>query len=205
MTRTLPLILAGVSLIAGERKPLPGQAGNDDIELVASVLLGKEEIHDALGADLGDGYIVFRVKATPKTDHPIRVGPDDFTAISRKDGQRSQALAPSQIAGGGGALVVKPGNATRQGGGISIGGFGGGIGSSGPVDKGVDAKIEAGDSKAKENPLLAVLKGKALPDKETSTAVEGLLYFPIEGKLKPKDLGLVYKGPAGKLVIEFAK
>ena len=43
-----------------------------------------------------------------------------------------------------------------------------------------------------------------LPDKETKEPVEGLLYFPIDGKIKPKDLAVIYKGPAGKLVMEFA-
>jgi hypothetical protein len=32
-----------------------------------------------------------------------------------------------------------------------------------------------------------------------------LLYFSINGKLKPKDVALVYKGDAGKLIMEFEK
>ena len=50
---------------------------------------------------------------------------------------------------------------------------------------------------------LEALKQKALPDQETKEPLEGLLYFPIEGKVKPKDLSLIYKGPAGKLVMDF--
>jgi hypothetical protein len=149
------------------------------------------------------------MKATPKTAQPLRIGPDDFTIISRKDGQRSQALLPGEIAGNGGTLVVR---STTQGGGsgsenrrtLGIGGMGGGagMGNSHGVDT-LDAKIQPGDSKASESPLMAALKEKGLADKETKEPLEGLLYFPIEGKIKPKDLAIVYKGPAGKLVMEF--
>ena len=91
---------------AGDRKPLPGQAGNDDIELVGSVLIERQEVMQAVGMYLGPGYIAVRMKVTPKTDKPLLVSADDFTMICRKDGQRSQALSPGQIAGKG-ALVVK--------------------------------------------------------------------------------------------------
>jgi len=30
-----------------------------------------------------------------------------------------------------------------------------------------------------------------------------MLYFALEGKNKPKDLSLLYKGPAGRLVFDF--
>ena len=213
MRRVLFAMLA-VSLAApaAERKPLPGQAGNDDIELNASVLVTHDEIQQALGAELGDGYFLVRLKATPKTEQPLRIGPDDFTMISRKDGQRSQALAPSEIAGNGGALVVKTGQS--QGGGVGsqrrrtlgIGGLGGGgsVGNSAGAGD-LDTKVETTESKTKDNPLLAVLKEKVLPDKETKEPVEGFLYFPIEGKIKPSDVAILYKGPAGRLIVEFQK
>ena len=60
------------------------------------------------------------------------------------------------------------------------------------------------DDNAKESPALGPLTAKILPDKETKTPVEGLLYFSISTtKLKPKDVGLIYNGAAGKLVMEF--
>jgi hypothetical protein len=185
---------------------LPGQAGNDNIELAGSVFIDQAEIRQTLGADLGAGYVVVRVKATPKTGDPMRIGPDDFTIISRKDGQRTQALAPNQIAGKGAALAVTgpEGSAgPRRRTTLGLGGFGGG-GSSAGANGGVDSKVEPGDTANGPGPLLAVLKDKALADKETTASVEGFLYFPVEGKLKPKDLALVYKGPGGKLVMEFA-
>ena len=60
------------------------------------------------------------------------------------------------------------------------------------------------DSGEKDNPLLDVLKAKVLPDTESLEPVQGLLYFTIDGKIKPKDLAIIYKGAGGRLVIEFA-
>jgi hypothetical protein len=206
------LIALSIVALAGDKKPLPGQAGNDDIELVGKVMVDRDEIKQALGADIGAGYVAVRMKVTPKTEKPLRISPDDFTIVSRKDGQRSEALSPGQIAGRG-ALVVKA--APNQPGGLGTttngpiwGGIGGmhrgnGAGNSAGADKGVEAQVDNGKDE-KDNPLLDVLKAKQLPDKETLETQEGLLYFPIDGKIKPKDLAVIYKGPAGKLVMEFA-
>jgi hypothetical protein len=81
--------------------------------------------------------------------------------------------------------------------------MGGGVGSSpGTVQRDVIKSTQIDDN-AKESPALGALTAKILPDKETKTPMEGLLYFSISGKLKPKDVALVYKGDAGKLVMEF--
>ncbi len=62
-------------------------------------------------------------------------------------------------------------------------------------------RISNGD---KPNPLLATLKEKVLQEKEITQPESGLLYFQIVGgKLKPKDLELHYKGPAGRLSLRF--
>lgn len=214
--RVAAIAMATVSVFvfAGEKKPLPGQAGNDDIELAGSVIVNPVEIKQALGADIGPGYVLVRMKVTPKTEKPIRISPDDFTMISSKDGQRSEALSPGQIAGRG-VLVVKPApnqpggyGTTTNGpiwGGVGVPGLGSrkGAGNSAGADGGVDSKAD-NESKEKDNPLLAILKAKQLPDKETLEPQEGLLYFPIDGKIKPKDLRVLYKGPAGRLDMEFA-
>jgi hypothetical protein len=198
--------------LAGDRKPLPGQAGNDDIELVGSVIVDRAEVTQAVGADLGAGYVVVRMKVTPKTEKPLLISPDDFAIISSKDGQQSQALSPGQIAGTG-ALIVKA--AANQPGGVGTvsngpvwGGVGlgnsRGAGNSGGTDGGVEVKVENGEKGAKDSPLLSALKLKILPEKESLEPVEGLLYFPIDGKIKAKDLRVRYKGPAGRLIMEFA-
>ncbi len=193
---------------AADIKPLPNQAGNDNIELAGTLLMDRQDIQQALGGDLGAGYMVVRIKCTPKNEESQRISLDDFTLISRKDGERSPALSPTQIAGAG-ALVVKPatkqpgGDGTRTNGpiwgGVSIGrgGAGNGVGNKPAA---TDAKI---DDSIPENPILVQLKEKVLPEKETKDSVEGLLYFSMEGKLKPKDVSLIYKGTGGRLVMEF--
>jgi hypothetical protein len=218
MKRALICLSIALAASAGEKKPLPGQAGNDDVELVASVIVDRDEIKQALGgSDLGAGYVAVRIKVMPKADDPIRVSPDDFTLLSRKDGERSPSLSAYQIAGRG-ALVVKRATASQtvgtdrigpSWGGISGGGIGrmpgsgGSAGTGGGVESGTaDAKIET-EKGAKDNPLLAVLQAKSLPDKDTKEPVEGLLYFNLELKVKPKDLSLQYKGAAGRLTMDF--
>lgn len=214
----LALVLGlAVAACAADKKGLPNQAGNDDIDLNGTVLIDRQEIQSALGADLGMGYAVVRIKAIPKADKPIRIGPDDFTLISRKDGERSPALSPSQIAGKG-AMVVKEGQRLGGYGTQSNGPIWGGIGTGGPrrmpgsgggagnssaeSGKAGDAKIDK-DAKGADSSLLPVLKEKVLAEVETNKPVEGLLYFTLDGKMKPKDLSLLYKGAAGRLVIDF--
>jgi hypothetical protein len=195
-------VIGALLCLGGERKQLPGQAGNNDVDLEGSVILTHDEVTEAIGADIGEGYIVVRMKVIPKGEAPLRVGPDDFTMISRKDGQKCQALAPSEIAGKG-AMVVKHGTADGGKSSWGVGGMGAGLGSSpGTVQRDVIKNTQIDDT-AKEGPGLAALTAKILPDKETKTPIEGLLYFSINGKLKPKDVGLVYNGSAGKLVMEF--
>lgn len=191
MKHLAPMLLMA-ALAFSENKPLPNQAGNDDVDLAGTVIIERPQIQQELGMDMGAGYMLVRIKVTPKTDAALRVGPDDFTLLSRKDGERSPALDAQQIAGTGGALIVKP--AAQQPGGD-------GTRTNGPIWGGVTPK--AGGAKDGDNHLLGVLKEKALQDQETKKPVDGLLYFALGGKLKPKDVSLIYKGPAGKLVIDF--
>jgi len=202
LPKALILALAATLFcFAGERKNLPGQAGNDDVDLEASLILNHDDVMAAIGADIGPGYVLAKVKVIPKGNTPLRVAPDDFTMIG-KDGQRSTALAPSEIAGKG-ELIVKRGTADGSKTGIYAGGIGGGLGSSpGTVQRDVIKGTQIDDN-AKESPALAALTAKILPDKDTKTPVEGLLYFSISGKVKPKDIRIQYKGAAGRLMIEF--
>ena len=82
-------------------------------------------------------------------------------------------------------------------------GNGGSAGTGPGVDGPLQAKVDAAPKSDKVNPLLAILKEKVLPEKEITEPVTGLLYFQIEGKLKPKDLELYYKTPGGKLTVRF--
>ncbi len=75
--------------------------------------------------------------------------------------------------------------------------MGGGFGT-GKTTPTPDVKVQDSHDDT-PNPLLAVLTAKILPEKEITDTISGLLYFQIVGKVKPKDLELRYKGPAGAL------
>ena len=188
-------MIAGLAAIPAlaDKKFFPGQAGNDNIELTASVMIDPAEIQQAVGSDLGPGIVVMRVKATNKTGDPMRVGPADFVAISRKDGDRGDALAPGQLAGGS-TLVVKRDRSGRDY----------AQQSNQPGFTGVQGVSKA--DKPMDTELLATLKSKELPDQEAKPggSLEGLVYFSLETrKLRTKDVSLLYKGPAGRLTIDF--
>jgi hypothetical protein len=190
------MILCALSTMnarAADKKAFPGQAGNDNIELTGTLLIDPAQIRDAVGSELGPGIIVARVKASNKTGDPMRIGPGDFSLLSRKDGDRGDALAPAELAGGS-ALIVKRDKAARGWAHITNQPGYTGVGGMSKSDKPVD---EA---------LLAALKSKEMPDQETKSngSVEGLVYFSMESaKLKLKDLALTYKGAGGRLSMEF--
>jgi hypothetical protein len=179
--------------VAADKKVFPGQAGNDNIELAATMMIDPAQIHQAVGSDLGPGFVVARVKATNKTGEAMRIGPADFTVVSRKDGDRADALAPGQLAGGS-ALIIKRNRAGREY----------AEQSNQPGFTGVQGVSDSG--KPKDDVLLAALKAKEFPDQDTKPngSLEGLLYFSLENpNIKSKDLALLYKGPGGHLTMEF--
>jgi len=185
--------LSAMTAMAADKKTFPGQAGNDNIELTGTLLMDPAQIRDAVGSDLGPGIVVARVKVSNKTGDPMRIGPDDFSLLSHKDGDRGDALAPAELAGGS-ALIVKRDHAARGWAQITNQPGFTGVGGMTKADKPVDTA------------LLAALKSKEMPDQETKPngSVEGLLYFSMESaKLKIKDLALMYKGAGGRLSMEF--
>ena len=188
----MKLLIAGtiaVSIaVAADIKSLPNQAGNGDVDLAGTVLVDSKEIQQVLGVPMDAGYVVVRIKVSPRTSQAIRISPDDFSLISRKDGERSAALVPSQI--GGPANLILKSKTTYSG-------------SPGVSSTSVSVTPAETTQKAADSPLLKILESKILPDKESKEPVEGLLYFLLEGKNKPKDLGLLYKGPAGRLSMDF--
>jgi hypothetical protein len=200
-----PLLLA-----SDERYPI-GRSSNDFVEISANVLLDKDEIRQAIGpdiagADLGGNVIVVRVTVRPLGDDPVKVWLDDFTLLSDKDGQRSAAFEPSQIAGAGAIIVKNAQNGTKNT--AIMGGLGGMIGMGGP-STGNGASVPSADVEVKDakdntdSPLLVALRQKVLPEKSATEPVTGLLFFEIDGKVKPKNLELFYKTPSGKLGLRF--
>lgn len=215
------VLFASCTLAAGKKEIKPAQSGNELVDVTAQALVDRPAVSASLGMDPGMDLIVVDVKVAPKGDTKIAVSRDDFTLISRKDGQRSQPLAPSQIAGKGVMVVTSTGPRTRSGMmGGNRGPIWGGVPGAGdrPRRVGGDSDIiTAGDSGPQaeartaanegsaENPLLAVLKARILPEKETNDAVSGDLFFLFEGKHKLKDFDLIYKTASGNLILEFGK
>ncbi|HMJ60361.1 MAG TPA: hypothetical protein VK493_01315, partial [Bryobacteraceae bacterium] len=121
------------------------------------------------------------------------------------DGERSKPFTPAQIAGQGALVVTTSSDAKvkKTGTSMGIGGIMGGTGGS-PGNPRVTTTTSKMDSKSHGNDtLLEVLKAKQLPQKESNETVEGFLYFPLDGKHKLKNLAVLYRGPAGKLDLEF--
>jgi hypothetical protein len=109
------LALAGlVAARTGDKKqtaPEPktvasGSASDEKIEIAARAFLDKESMKEALGRDLGAGYLIVEVTVTPKGEDKLDLDVDDFLLRSDKDGQHSRPLTPSQVAGGA-VMVVK--------------------------------------------------------------------------------------------------
>jgi hypothetical protein len=203
--------VAPVYSASDQRYPI-GRSSDDQIEISANLLLDKEQIQQAIGpkiagSDLGGSIVVVQVTVRPLGDDPIKIWLDDFTLLSDKDGQRARPFQPSQIAGSG-AIVVKnaaTGKSSAMTGvgpimGMPIGGPVMGNGVSATPSAEIEVKDAADNS---DSPLLVALRDKALPEKTVTEPVTGLLYFQIDGKVKPKNLELFYKTKAGKLGLRF--
>lgn len=208
-------IALGLVVAAEQRNAPVGKAANEVVEIEATAYCDRASVKRVMGAEVPENIVVIAVRVAPKGHKALLISRDDFTLRSDKDGQRSQPFAPSQIAGsgvlvisqrgGGGAILSEeqgpiiggwPGGGRPR----RLGGEGGTFGNTGEAS--TQATLHSG-GKDKKNPLLAVLEEKVLPEKETSELLSGLLYFPLEGKHKPKHLELLYNGPAGKLSVRF--
>lgn len=188
---------------------------NSVVEVSARAMVAKEEVAAELGMEPPFPMILIDVKVKPLEEGKLRIDRDDFMLVSAKDGQRSQPLDPSQIAGKGVLIVKSTGTGSvgvEQGRGPAWGGIGGGppqsLGGNGAtIGSGTgETRVQTSiDTKAPESPLLAVLKKKLMPNEEAAAPVSGLLYFMFEGKPpKAKDLTLIYKGAGGgRMLLEF--
>ena len=210
------LMLASPAGFGSNKKVISPEtsAGNEEIDLVATIYMTEEDATKALGMDPGPEIAILKVRIIPKTDKPVQVAADDFILLAHNDGERTKPFTPYEIAGQG-ALIVSTATDQKQSkkdktsttgglGGIMLGGGGGGNGMASPgnpTPKTINTKV---DDKAPGNPkLLEALKAKQLPDKETNEPLEGLLYFRLSGKHKLKDMAVLYRGPAGKLNLDF--
>jgi hypothetical protein len=202
-------LLAG-SLFASKKVISPtSTAGNDNIDVTVTLVMPEPEVTEKLGVDAGPGIVLAEVRVANKTDHAIQVSPEDFILLAHDDGERYHAFTPNEIAGKG-AMVLKTAP-SRTG---SIGAqpnttVVAGIYIPRKTTPAKDSK-DAGDGSAKmddknagNEKLLEALKAKQLKGGETTDSVEGYLYFPLDGKHKLKNMAVLYRGPAGKLDLEF--
>jgi hypothetical protein len=204
------LILAAAAAAAPKPVvPPASKASNMQVELAATLYADRAAIQQLLGSDLGGFYVVVDVRLTPRDKEKLKVFRDDFLLRTDRDGERSKPFAPSQIAGRGALIITRTydggGVAAENGGPVFGGGIGGmsggGIGNAGG-NVSNNTRVDSG-AKNKEDPLLAVLKEKVLPEKESDQPVSGLLFFPMEPKQKAKDLELTYAGPGSRLTLRF--
>ena len=200
------VVLTALQVSAAKKVISPQtSAGNELVDVVATISLTQAEVAGKLGADPGKGIVLLQVRVTPKTDKAVQISPDDFILLAHDDGERSKPFTPAEIAGQGALVVTTSSDAKvkKTGTSVGIGGIMGGTGGS-PGNPRATTTTSKMDSKSQGNDtLLEVLKAKQLPEKETSEAVEGFLYFPLDGKHKLKNLAVLYRGPAGKLDLEF--
>jgi hypothetical protein len=115
-------LLAAIALyslpgFAADKKLIPRtvEDSNEDVVITATPYVDRESITKLLGSDPGFPMIIFEVKFAPRGDNKIALWRDDFTLLSSKDGERSQPLSPSQIAGRGSIMVSSRGYTPASG------------------------------------------------------------------------------------------
>ncbi len=223
-------ILAAAALLAlvasgADKREWRGRASDAKVTLDARLYIDKDEMKKLLGHDPGPGIVIVQITVTPAPGATLKLDLDDFLLRSDRDGQRSRPLDPAQIAGS--AVLVISSRGGTQGTGMAeerrvpwgVPGIPGGSPTGGPP-RGLpmpgqspnvgtatadtsEAVANVEESGKKSNPLLDALKEKLLPDGELEKPASGLLYFLIEGKLRAKDLELVYRKAPPRLSIRF--
>lgn len=218
------IVLAGVACAAPPVKSPPKGAGaNDLVSIQATGYFDRNSVKELLGMDAGESILVVDVSMTPAAAGKWNLNRDDFILRSDRNGQRSQAATPSQIAGsavmvvsstGGQQGSYAPDNRRRPYGIPGIPGTGRtppslpdpnqrGGGAATADTSSAKADIDDGSRAKGDSPLLKLLKEKVLPEGERTGPVSGLLYFIIEGKQRPKDMEFIYKNSAGRIHIRF--
>lgn len=213
------VLITACVVMGADKKPATSAASNKNVEIRATAYLEKQDVKDAVGAEMPPYIVAVEVTVRPKGGQSLKVFADDFLLHCYSDGQKSGPFAPTQIAGKGGLTLVSRENSagTFMGnqngpvwGGVGGGrpqrlpGNGGGVGNATSSTTSQEAQeVDAKKEKEPDSPLLATLKQKAMAEGETSEPVKGLLYFPLEGKKKAKDMALQYNGMGGKLILEF--
>jgi len=217
--------LTGLLSFGADRTEWRGQASDSKVALDARLYIDKDEMKRLLGHDPGPSIVIVEITVTPAPGTTLKLDREDFLLRSDRDGQRSRPLDPAQIAGS--AVMVISSRGGTQGTGMAeerrvpwgVPGIPGGSPTGGPP-RGLpmpgqspnvgtatadtsEAVASVEETEKKSNPLLDALKEKLLPDGDLDKPARGLLYFLIEGKLRSKDLELVYRKAPPRLSIRF--
>lgn len=229
MRKAMLMLLAASAVLLAEKpaqkQELKGQGADRKAAIEAEAYIDREQMKAVLGQDPGESIVIVKVTFKPGEGEKINLMWDDFLLRSDRDGQRSRPLEPSQIAGT--SVMVVSSKGGTQGTGMSeerrvpwgVPGIPGGsptgappmglpmpgqspnVGAATADTSEAHASIE--ERAVKKNPLLDALKAKVLPEGEMDKPVTGLLYFQIEGKLRPKDLELVYRKAPPRISVRF--
>ncbi len=225
--RLIALIgMATLTLVAGgkEKKPekiedpkvASSHGASDRLEILATVHANKSAVKALLGDDINGYVMVVEITIKPRMEEGVKIDRDDFQLLCTDDGQKTKPFAPSQLLGTGGLVIRSQKGPTSgamgqnngpvwggpMGGPMGLPRSGGGIGNATTQIETPTAELKD-DSKEKANPLKKVLEAKELPAKEMKETTTGLLYFPIDGKHKTKNIILLYRGLGGRIDIEF--
>jgi hypothetical protein len=218
--KCIVLFLAVGLAYAGKEEPRVSTAkgASDRMEIVATVHANQEAVKQLLGDEMNGYIMVVEVAIKPRVEDGLKIDRDDFQLLMTDDGQKTRPFAPAELTGSGG-LVIKsrPGPSSGvmgQNNGPVWGGVGGNRPTMGPGNGGVlgsgtttiDTPVASereDDPKDKENPMKKVLESRELPATEVKEPIKGLLYFPIDGKHKTKNIVLLYKGTGGRIEVSF--
>jgi hypothetical protein len=216
---------AGLLCSGADKTEWRGKASDSKVTLDARLYIDKDEMKKLLGHDPGPSIVIVEITVTPAPGTALKLDREDFLLRSDRDGQRSRPLDPAQIAGS--AVMVISSRGGTQGTGMAeerrvpwgVPGIPGGSPTGGPP-RGLpmpgqspnvgtatadtsEAVASVEETQKKSNPLLDALTERLLPDGELDKPARGLLYFLIEGKLRAKDLELVYRKAPPRLSIRF--
>ena len=209
--------MLAVGLLGASNKTVePGRAENETVNIEATAHIDAAEFPQLVGAEIGAYFTVVQVTVTPRKGK-IKIDRDDFLLRTYHDGERTNPLAVSEIAGKADMVVheehVGPSEATGRTGPVldcrsDYGRRGAGAAHPKVLTATVAKDDGDGDSKTskgkktKDSPLAIALKKSMLPDGETDHPVSGVLIFNLE-KQKLKDLELDYNTPEGMLRVRF--
>lgn len=213
------LALASILSAAKPEEPkiATARGATDRMEIIATVHANREAVKQMLNDDLNGYIMVVEILIKPRVEEGVKIDRDDFQLLTTDDGQKSKPFAPSQLLGTGG-LVIKSQKGPSSGamgqnngpvwsGPVGSGrpmrlpGNGGGIGT--PTTQIETPTASENEKVEKENPMKKVLEGKELPAGEIKEPTKGLLYFPVDGKHKTKNIVLLYRGLGGRIDVEF--